>query len=172
MKTMLIVAHPNLGISRANARILALVKERSDFTVHDLYLTYPDWNIDIKREQQLLLEHDRIVILFPLHWYSVPAMLQKWLEDVIEFGWAFGPGGDKLKDKEFILAITTGGAREYYQKDGINLFPVEELIRPFEVTIHRVQGKYTLLNVLYGVKYLSDQELDQETASFAESLLA
>ena len=87
---MLIVAHPNLGISRANARILALVKERSDFTVHDLYLTYPDWNIDIKREQQLLLEHDRIVFLFPLHWYSVPAMLQKWLEDVIEFGWAFG----------------------------------------------------------------------------------
>jgi len=33
---------------------------------------------------------------------------------VLTFGWAYGPGGDYLKGKEFMLAITTGGTNNSY----------------------------------------------------------
>ncbi|WP_340003616.1 NAD(P)H-dependent oxidoreductase [Paenibacillus sp. FSL K6-0276] len=171
MKTLVIVAHSNLESSRANRRRVENVKKYSEITVHELYKAYPDWHIDTQREQQLLLEHDRIVFQFPLHWYSTPALLQKWLEDVLAFGWSYGPGGNSLAGKEFILAVTSGGAKEYYRPEGINLFTVEELLRPFQVTIHRSQGKYKLLDVLYGVKNLTDEELDRDAEAYASRIL-
>ena len=37
-----------------------------------------------------------VVWLQPIHWYSMPPLLKLWLDEVLAFGWAYGPGGDAL----------------------------------------------------------------------------
>jgi glutathione-regulated potassium-efflux system ancillary protein KefG len=77
MKTLVIVAHPNLDQSRINKRWVAKLREYPEqVTVHDLYATYPDGNIDVAKEQALVMEHDRIVFQFPFYWYSNPGAVE------------------------------------------------------------------------------------------------
>ena len=86
-------------------------------TVHDLYEAYPDLDIDVAREKALLLAHDVIVWQHPFFWYSTPAILKEWQDLVLEFGWAYGPGGTALRGKLFVSAITTGGREAAYDAD-------------------------------------------------------
>ncbi len=118
LKIMVIIAHPQLNHSRANQTWILELKKHANIDVRDLYQEYPDWKIDREREQQLLLQYDRVVFQFPFYWYSSPPLLKKWFDDVLTYGWAFGPGGDHLKGKEFIVATTTGGTESGYRSGG------------------------------------------------------
>ena len=101
-------------------------------TVVDLYQEYPTYVIDIEREQQRLCEHDVIVFMFPLYWYSTPSILKEWQDLVLEYGFAYGCEGTALQDKQFICAITAGGAEQAYHADGYNHFTIRELLQPLE----------------------------------------
>lgn len=100
MKTLVLVFHPNLTVSRANKHLTEEMEKQAGVTVHRVYEAYPDENIDVAAEQKLLEEHDRIVLQFPFYWYSTPALLRKWEDSVLSYGWAFGSNGDKLHGKE------------------------------------------------------------------------
>lgn len=130
MKIMVMVVHPNLKKSRANQSLANGLKEFPDVYVRDLYAEYPHWNIDVEREQQLLLEYDRNVFQFPFYWYSCPPLLKKWFDDVLTYDWAYGPEGTTLQRKEFMVATTTGGTEKAYRSGGDNWFTISELIRP------------------------------------------
>ncbi len=87
----------------------------------------------------MLLQYDRVVFQFPFYWYSSPPLLKKWFDDVLTYGWAFGPGGDHLKGKEFIVATTTGGKESEYHSGGYNWFTISELLRPIQMHHHQMQ---------------------------------
>ena len=99
MKALVILAHPKIAESRVNSRLIGEVHKHSEITVHELYPSYPDWSIDVPREQDLLEKHDRIVFQFPLYWYSTPALLTEWLDLVWLHGFAYGAGGDALRER-------------------------------------------------------------------------
>ena len=103
-------------------------------TINDLYATYPDFLIDVKREQMLCETHDVIVFQHPFYWYSTPAIMKEWLDLVLEHGWAYGTHGNALKGKLFLQAITAGGDDSTYQKDGYNDFTLAELTSPYRAT--------------------------------------
>jgi glutathione-regulated potassium-efflux system ancillary protein KefG len=149
MRTMVIVAHPNLNNSEWNQKLISELKKHPDIHIRDLYEEYPNWSINIEREQQLLTEYDRIVFQFPFYWYSSPPLLKKWFDDVLTYGWAFGPGGDKLSGKTFMLATTTGGSENDYQSGGYNWFTMNEYLRPIQSTITRCNGTLLPLFVAY-----------------------
>lgn len=67
MKTLVIVAHPNLEQSKVNRTWMNRLQQEENVTVHNLYAHYPTLEIDVEKEQQLLLEHDRIVLQFPFY---------------------------------------------------------------------------------------------------------
>ena len=65
MKIMNLVFHPDLDSSRVNRLWKQQLEEsRKVTTSRDLYAEYPDFQIDVEREQELLLEHDRIICSF------------------------------------------------------------------------------------------------------------
>jgi len=103
-------------------------------TVVDLYAEYPDYHVDIDREQQRLREHDVIVFMFPLYWYSTPALLKEWQDLVLEYGFAYGHEGTELRGKTFLCALTAGGAEKAYHADGYNHYTIRDLLRPLEQT--------------------------------------
>ena len=71
-----------------------------------LYEQYPNWNIDVAKEQQSLLKADIIVVQTPFYWYSTPGLFKEWEDRVLEYGFAYGDGGDKLKGKVFQLVLS------------------------------------------------------------------
>lgn len=76
MNILVVAAHPNLENSRANRALLDAIQGIENVHVHDLYKEYPNWHIDVKREQELLLGYERIVFQFPFYWYSCPPLLK------------------------------------------------------------------------------------------------
>ena len=89
-KVLILFAHPALEKSRVNKRLILAAGNIDNITLNDLYEEYPDFDIDIKREQQLLIEHDLIILQHPFYWYSTPALLKQWEDLVLEHGWAYG----------------------------------------------------------------------------------
>ncbi|WP_199616987.1 NAD(P)H-dependent oxidoreductase [Paenibacillus alkalitolerans] len=170
MKIVTIVAHPNLEISRANRALMHELNNHENIDVRDLYREYPDWNIDVEKEQQLLLVYDRIVLQFPFFWYSCPPLLKKWFDDVFTYGWAFGPGGEKLKGKEFIIATTTGGPENCYRAGGDNWFTISEFLRPIERTVTKCNGTFLPSFVTYSASQGTDAYLSQEAKRYAEHI--
>jgi glutathione-regulated potassium-efflux system ancillary protein KefG len=158
-KILIIFAHPRLERSRANMLLLKHIPDQDNITLHDLYEKYPDFNIDVEAEKELLGRHDVIVWHHPFYWYSCPPLLKQWIDMVLEFGWAYGPGGIALKDKLIFNTITTGGARESYGPEGHNRFTIKELLAPFEQTARLCKMTYLPPFAVQGTHKLTDEQL-------------
>ena len=149
---LLMLAHPRFEKSRANKALLTAVHNLPFITIHDLYELYPDFNIDIAREHDQLMQHQIIIWQYPLYMYSPPAILKQWLDLVLELGWAHGPDGNNLQGKLLCNTVTTGGSNESYRPNGFNNYCLEEFLRPLEQTarlckmiwlpIFSIQGTY------------------------------
>ena len=132
MKKVLInFAHPAKSRSKINTALKRAVEGLENVTVHDLYAAYPDFLIDVKKEQELCEDHEVIIFQHPFYWYSTPAIMKEWLDLVLEHGWAYGMQGTALSGKYFLQAISAGGDDNTYQKDGYNEFTIGELTSPY-----------------------------------------
>lgn len=131
-RILVLFAHPSLDRSEVNRPLAEAVRNLEGVTLVDLYAEYADFQIDIDREQQRLLEHDVIVFLHPLYWYSTPAILKEWQDLVLEHGFAYGSKGTALHGKIFFNAITAGGIEAAYRAEGYNHFTIRELLQPLE----------------------------------------
>lgn len=134
-KTLIISGHPRLSHSTANRIIVENLINVPGVTVCDILTVYPDGLVNIKEEQQKLLEADLIVFQFPFVWYGMPSHMKAWLEKVFSYGFAFGPGGDKLRNKKLLLSITLGGSSEAYSQTGQHRYSVETFLRPLELFV-------------------------------------
>ncbi len=132
--TLILFAHPALEKSMANRALVEGVSDLDNVRVHDLYEMYPDFHIDVEAEQALLSDHDRIVWHHPFYWYSTPAILKEWFDQVLQFGWAYGDGGNALSGKIAKSVVTTGGAADAYTPEGYNRYSMQEFLRPIEQT--------------------------------------
>jgi glutathione-regulated potassium-efflux system ancillary protein KefG len=132
-----------------------------DVTLHDLYQEYPNLDIDVKREQELVAEHDVIVFQFPLFWYSTPAILKEWQDLVLEHGWAYGREGNALKDKLFLCLVTTGGPQIAYRVEGFHKHTLNQLLSPLRQTGVLCKMKPLPPFVVHGTHVLEmDEALD------------
>lgn len=170
MKTLVIVAHPNLEQSKVNRTWMNRLQQE-DVTVHNLYEQYPHFEIDVEKEQKLLLEHDRIVLQFPFYWYSTPALLKQWQDSVLAYGFAYGSEGTKLRGKEFMLAISSGGPSEAYQAGGYNQFTMSELTRPLQATANLCGMHFLPSFLLQGMMNLTDEKLNQNADELAAYII-
>lgn len=132
MKTLIIVSHPEIDESGSQQYLKEALPNSSDITFHHLESTYPEGKIDIEQEQQLLQQHDRIIFQFPLYWYSSPPMLKHWQDEVLTENFAYGFGGNKLKDKELGLVLVIGMPEKEYQVSGNEGYTLSALTTPYQ----------------------------------------
>jgi glutathione-regulated potassium-efflux system ancillary protein KefG len=106
-KVLLVVGHPDLSGSKANAALVDAVRDLAHVTVHDLYAAYPDFQIDADAEQALLAEHDVIVFQHPVYWYNTTPLFKQWQDKVLTYGWAFTLDGSasQLAGKKAVVAV-------------------------------------------------------------------
>ena len=127
---LVLFAHPSLERSEVNRPLAEATSRVDGVTFVDLYAEYPDLAIDVDREQARLLEHDVLVFMYPLYWYSTPAILKEWQDLVLEHDFAYGSKGTALHGKLFFSALTAGGAEAGYCAEGFNHFTIRQLLHP------------------------------------------
>lgn len=166
MKNVLIIAgHPELrDNSFANKIILEdLERMLPTATVDRLGDLYPDYRIDVEAEQKKLVGADIIVLQFPIFWYSMPALLAKWMEDVFVHGFSHGATGKALTHKKLLLSFTTGAPASAYDAS----FPVETMAERFVRTAGLTGMDYVGFIYTGGVSYSlrADEEKRTEMAA-------
>lgn len=138
-KTLIIVGHPDLETSTTSKTIINFLRstkeyESKNLIINNLGKLYTNATIDILAEQEALLWAETIVLQFPFYWYSVPGILKRWIDEVMQYGFAYGRTGDKLHGKKLLLSFSTGGPQEAYSHTGRNNYEIEELLSPLKQT--------------------------------------
>lgn len=170
-KILVLFAHPVLEKSRVHSALLKSISNLEGITINDLYDVYPDFDIDVKKEQQLLLSHNIIVWQHPFYWYSSPALLKQWQDLVLQHGWAYGRNGNKLKGKRIFNALTSGGGSEAYQLSGRQHATVHELLRPFQRTAELCQMTYLPPFWVPGTHRMDVPAIQEYTKRYRELLI-
>lgn len=83
----------------------------------------PDWDDarkvytpEVQAEMARIAAAEATVIVFPVWWWSMPAMLKGWIDRVWNNGWAYG-GGTYPHRKVWMVAVA-GGTAESFAKRG------------------------------------------------------
>jgi len=171
-RILILFAHPALRKSRVNRRLIETVRGLDGVLVNDLYESYPDFDIDVEREQRLLEQHDAVIFQHPFFWYSSPAILKEWQDLVLEHGWAYGHDGHALDGKVLFSAITTGGGEEAYRREGSNRFTVRELLAPIEQTARLCRMEYLPPFVVHGTHCLTEIDIGRHASDYRRVLEA
>jgi glutathione-regulated potassium-efflux system ancillary protein KefG len=169
-RILILFAHPALERSRVNRVLVRGLDRIEGLTFHDLYEAYPYFDVDVGREQALLLEHDVIVLHHPFFWYSSPALVKQWEDLVLEHGWAYGREGTALRGKKMMSAITTGGSEAAYQRDGFHGHTIHELLLPIERTARLCGMDYLPPFVVHGTLGMSDEAMETYASSYRDVL--
>lgn len=174
MKKILIqFAHPALSRSKINKALLAAVTDLDNITVNDLYAAYPDFLIDVKREQQLCESHDVIIFQHPFYWYSTPSIMKEWLDLVLEHGWAYGSQAKALTGKLFLQALSAGGDDNTYRKDGYNEFTIRELTSPYQATAKLCKMDWLPPFAVLGIhRGLADDRVNSHAEDYRRTVIA
>ena len=165
--------HPEIENSRGNKALSENVKELDNVTYRNLYKEYPNFKIDVEREQQLLLDHDLIVFQHPFYWYSAPSLLKEWECQVLEADFAYPPGvGDKLQGKDWLSVVTVGGPETAYSSGAPGHYSMDELLRPFQSTASFCSMSWLEPLLFYGVLTLEVEGFtnisDEDLATHAQ----
>lgn len=161
MKKLVILTHPNIQESNVNKTwINELKKYPESYDIHSLYESYPDLKFNVQKEQELLSKYDTIIFQFPIHWFGIPFALKKYMDEVLLYGWAFGPGGDNMKGKKIGFAASTGGPKESYD----NFVKLETLLSSVYVSFQFIGCEIIGTHVFHGASTQPSQEVVEENA--------
>jgi NAD(P)H dehydrogenase (quinone) len=177
MNYLLIYSHPNPKSFNHAIRETIMAEFRNtgtDITLRDLYainfnplLTADDFTEiqkgsvrdEVRAEQKLISAADILIVIYPLWWSGMPAMLKGYIDRVFSYGFAYeitesGAVG-LLAGKKVFLVTTMGASKEDYQK--------LDMFRSFDQTvdsgIFRFSGMEVIDHIYYAsVPYVTDDD--------------
>ncbi|MET7758877.1 NAD(P)H oxidoreductase [Streptomyces sp. NPDC005389] len=137
--TLLVLAHPRTDSLTAQvaARLHARRKdEGGTVDVLDLYAEgfdpalrpedEPDWenrekvySPEVRAHMDRILAADEIVVVFPVWWFTPPAILKGWIDRVWNYGFAYGRSRPRLAGKRLLWLALMGGTREEIERLGM-----------------------------------------------------
>ena len=164
-----LAAHPNLRESRVNARLQAAAAQTPGVDLNDLFSSSPDYDFDVPGEQARCEAAQLIVLLHPIQWYSMPALLKLWFDEVLTYGWAYG-GGTALHGKDLWLVATTGGSEASYHPASYNRYFFDAFLPPYEQTAALCGMRFLPPMLLHGAHRASPAEIDAHVAMFRQRL--
>jgi glutathione-regulated potassium-efflux system ancillary protein KefF len=169
-QTYVLAAHPNWRESRVNRLLVEEARAVEGVQVQDLYARYPDYDIDVPAEQAKAAAAQLIVLLHPIQWYSMPALMKLWLDEVLRYGWAYGPGGTALTGKDLWLVATTGGPEESYHPQGYNRYFFDAFLPPYEQTATLCGMRFLPPLLLHGAHRLPPEAVQAHAQMFRQRL--
>ncbi|UOO81072.1 NAD(P)H-dependent oxidoreductase [Uruburuella testudinis] len=130
-KTLAYVSHPYPERSVMTKGLQQAAESISGVTVRNLETLYgfDTRAIDAQQEYELTRQHERIVFMFPTHWFNIPPMMKAYLNDV----WgSVGPG--LWQGKEMLLVTTAAGGDSTYGPSGRIGIPLADVFAPMKAS--------------------------------------
>lgn len=174
-KTLVLMFHPDLSRSKANVALASAAAALPGVEVVDMTAACPD-GLDLfrdgAREAARLLTADRIVLQFPLQWYSTPPLLKAWQDAVLTrmFYMTYEAEGRLLKGTPIMVATTAGNVPEAYQSGGANLFSMNDMFTPLRAMANRCGLVWSEPFVVYRADSLTGAELETAAGDYAAAL--
>ena len=168
--TYVLAAHPNWRESRVNRRLVEQARGLAGVQVRDLYASYPDYDIDIAAEQASVDQAQMLVLLHPIQWYSMPALMKLWLDEVLSYGWAYGRSGTALHGKDLWLVATTGGPETSYHPQGYNRYFFDAFLPPYEQTAYLCGMRFLPPLLLHGAHRAAPEDIESHVQVFRQRL--
>jgi len=157
---VLLLAHPDMSASRANRALLTGLTDLPDLEVADLYALYPDGRVDVLVERERLLRADRLVLQFPLRWYSTPSLLKEWQDAVLTPLFYLEPAiAASTAGLPVLAATTTGGPVASYGPDSMLGTAIDAFFTPLKATVRRCGWLWQAPFALHDVRNLDDAAL-------------
>lgn len=169
---LIVYAHPNPASFNAAIRktVEDYLKEKGvKFEVRDLYklnfnpvLSSEDFLAlqkgsvleDVGKEQEFIKEADTLIFIFPMWWYSFPAILKGYIDRVFSYGFAYAEENGNLigllKGKRAVIFCTLGGSEKDYGEFS------KCLETTFKATFQFCGIEVPLVKFFYSVPYVSD----------------
>lgn len=156
MKTLVLVSHPEYDNSMTEAFLKQCQSdiENVDWVVLDKIQN--NFSFDKEQEQDRLTQYDRILFQFPMYWYSAPALMKKYEDDVFTKKFIAFEQEGKLKGKEMGIITTLGDPIKDYQVGGREGFSISELLKPYQAIAQRGQMKFLKPFVISQFAYMTD----------------
>lgn len=115
VRTLVIVSHPYPERSVMIKGLQQAAESVEGVTVRNLETLYgyDTRKINGDEERRITRENDRVVFIFPTHWFNITPMMKAYLNDT----WgSVGPG--LWKGKEMLIVTTAAGDDSTYGKNG------------------------------------------------------
>lgn len=134
MKILTVVSHPrveSLTFTAANRFVQGLKEAGHEADILDLHrigfnpvlweadepdfsFSRPPYSTEVEREIDRMQQYDALAYVFPLWWYSFPAMLKGYIDRVWNYGVAYG--SSSLSHQHILWLILAGASRDQLEK--------------------------------------------------------
>jgi NAD(P)H dehydrogenase (quinone) len=120
------------------------------------------------REEQRVERADMLVFVFPVYWWSVPALLKGWFDRVLTLNWAYKVADDgrivgNLRDVPVRLIATGGSDLTGFDKHGYSTAIQTQIIEG-------VFGFCGLKNVKLDILYQADTATPEQVDEFLSKI--
>ena len=134
-KTLILASHPYPDRSVVNKALWEVAQKADGAYFRNLETVYGDnmRGFDRAAERKLYLQMERLVLIFPIHWFNLTPMLKAYMNEV----WGSG-APPELRGKELFVVTTTAGDKNAYSPKGRLGFTIEEVLTPL-----RASANYT-----------------------------
>lgn len=96
-------------------------------------------------------------------------MLKEWLDRVLSRGFASGAGGNQLAGKYWRSVITTGEPESAYRRDA-NRYPMNDILRPFELTAGMCRMHWLSPIIVYWARRQRPEDLQSHARAYRDWL--
>lgn len=147
-RTLILASHPYPERSVVNKALWQVAQSAKDTFFRNLETVYGDnmRRFDLAAERRLYATMERLVLIFPIHWFNLIPMLKAYLNEI----WGAAPPSE-LRGKELLVVTTTGGDERAYSPDGRLGFAIEEVLTPLRASARYCGMSFSKPVAFFGV---------------------
>lgn len=173
--TQILLFHPDSERSKVNAALARAAVGLHHVAIADMAALYPAgmaMERDSEQEAARLLRADRIVLQFPMQWYSTPALMKQWQDVVLtRMGYIYGDTeGAALAGKPIMIAATMGAEEATYRPEGRNRFTLAALLAPLQASANRFEMDWRDPFLVFGANALHADDLAEAGHAYSRAL--
>ena len=165
--TLVIASHPYPERSVINKALQQTVENMDGVIYRNLETLYGNniSAIDVEAERKAYEGVDRVVYMYPIHWFNLTPMLKAYFNEVW-FQWA----PQSLKGKKMLVVVTAGAGENVFSHDGKIGLTIGEVLAPMKACANYVGMTYLEPLTFLGVTGADENKIRSYQKQLTERL--